>query len=74
VDAISAGEERVKAALLRQWRWIGNYRTGLKINSLHDDLIDDSKFEGSPTAVLRDYLALPPGDAIDVCRLTSMNS
>jgi hypothetical protein len=70
----SVGEERVKAPLLRQWRGVGNYNHRLKISCLHDDLIDDYKFEGSLTAVLRDYLALPPGNSVDVCRLTSMNS
>lgn len=70
----SVGEERVKAALLAWRRGSRNYNIGLKITCLHDDLIDDSKFEGSLTAVLRDYLALPPGDSVDVCRATSMNS
>jgi len=74
VDDIGAGEERVKAALLRQGPGMGNHNYRLKITCLHDDLIDDSKFEGSLTAVLRDYLALPPGDSVDVCRATSMNS
>jgi hypothetical protein len=40
-----------------------NYNSGLKINSLQGDLIDDSKFEGSLTAVLRAYPAL-------LCRVT----
>jgi hypothetical protein len=60
---LDAGEGRIKAALPPWRRGSGNYNIGLKINSLHDDLIDDSKFEGSLTAVLRDYQAL-------LCRVT----